>query len=41
MSFKNLFLMIDCGRVTKATRGYAANYFWEGGFPPFTGTWGG
>lgn len=36
MSSKTLVL-VDCDRVTKKTRGFPANYFWEGGFPPFTG----
>lgn len=36
MSPKKLVL-IDCDRVTRATRGFRANYWYEGGFPPFTG----
>jgi len=41
MSSKRCIVLIDCHRVTKVTRGFPANYFWEGGFPPFTGVWGG
>jgi len=41
MSSIRCIVLIDCGLVTKVTRGFAANSFWEGGFPPFTGTWGG
>jgi hypothetical protein len=31
--------LIDCGRVTRLTRGFANLFAYEGGFPPFDRTY--
>ena len=38
---KTAFVLIDCGRASKVTRGFPLTFYYELGFPPFIGTFNG